>query len=99
MKRFTNLSFQGRCCAGQLGEAAKKAAETALDAAHKRAAAQAEPASRRADALLPLLLALLLLAGLTRCAPAHRVSEAHQAHHEHAAPANVRALHYADTAE
>jgi hypothetical protein len=59
MQRFRNLHFQGRCRAGQLAESAKKAAETALDEAHKRATQ-----SRRADALLPLLLVLLMLAAV-----------------------------------
>ena len=58
MSRSRNL-HQGRCLAGQLAEAAKKAAETALDEAHKRATR-----SRRADNLLPVLLALLLLAAI-----------------------------------
>jgi hypothetical protein len=56
----TTRMVSGRCRAGQLREAAKQATEAAFDEAHKRATQSAH-----ADNLLPVLLGLLLLAGLT----------------------------------
>jgi hypothetical protein len=64
MKRLSKISFSGRCCAGQLSELVKKAAEHSLDAAHQRTLWQSEKASRKADSIPALLLALLLLAAL-----------------------------------
>lgn len=51
-------AFSGRCCAGQFCEAAKQAAETALDEAKARALQEAEKSSRSADSI-PVLLAVL----------------------------------------
>lgn len=55
-------------------------------------------ASSRADALLPWLMPLLLLALLTHCVPAKTPTEAHAVRSEHAAPVHATSWHEADSA-
>ncbi|MDO7846456.1 hypothetical protein Q5H92_08815 [Hymenobacter sp. M29] len=98
----TTRMVSGRCCAGQLREAAKKATESALDKAHQRTLTEAAAtASRRADSIPALLLLVLVLAGLTQCSTTRATApaEAHATTAEHAAPVNVRGWHEVDTLE